>query len=281
MPIAVASPLTTYTNSTPIAIPDAGSAPTSTIPVAMAPTSVTDVNVTLNQITHDFAEDIDVLLVGPTGKTVVLMSDVTGGQMVTLVDITLDDAATTSLPDESDVTTGTYKPSNYFSATAGCPNEEPDPFAGAPAGPYGSALSDFNGTNPNGNWSLYVVDDCMLFAPVNCICQGWSLILNEGPTGVGVAELGAVRRGVGVTLRWRTRSETNLSGFNVYRSSGTRSAKLNRKLIAARSSGRAAGARYTLVDPRAQRGGSSTYRLETVDLSGRRTSAGSVTVASR
>jgi hypothetical protein len=51
---------------------------------------------------------------------------------------------------------GTYRPTNIEPGEIG----ELDSFAApAPGGPYGSALSVFNGTAPNGLWSLYVVDD--------------------------------------------------------------------------------------------------------------------------
>jgi MYXO-CTERM domain-containing protein len=60
---------------------------------------------------------------------------------------------------------GTFKPTNF-------PNADAFP-APAPAPSGGSALSVFNGTNPNGTWSLYVIDD----APSDggSIGGGWSL----------------------------------------------------------------------------------------------------------
>ena len=44
--------------------------------------------------------------------------------------------------------------------------------APAPVGPYATALSVFNGTNPNGTWSLYVADDTAQDAGK---VEGWSL----------------------------------------------------------------------------------------------------------
>src|SRR5262245_26850305 len=36
--------------------------------------TITDVNVTLHDVSHSFADDLDILLVGPTGASVILVS---------------------------------------------------------------------------------------------------------------------------------------------------------------------------------------------------------------
>jgi hypothetical protein len=88
------------------------------------------------------------------------------------VTLTFDDAAATTLASSSIIVTGTNKPSNVGAN---------DTFsAPAPAGPYAATLSTFNGTSPNGIWSLYVVDD----GPGDQgTLAGWSLtIQTPGPT---------------------------------------------------------------------------------------------------
>lgn len=279
VPIAGAAPETTYGPGGPIAFVDAMPAAPypSTINVSGSPPSLTDVNVTLTGITHDFGDDIDILLVGPAGQTVVLMSDAGNGEALVAVDLTFDDAAGVPLPDESAIESGTYTPSNYFSATSGCPNEDPDPFPGAPAPAptYGSMLSVFNGTDPNGDWDLYVLDDCMLFAPTGTIAT-WTLEIIAVPTAVRVTQLSAAERRGSVVLRWRTAAETGVVGFNVYRSSGARTTKLNGALIPAQAAGRTRGAHYRLVDRLVRPGTSYTYRLQAVDASGTRSWSGSV-----
>jgi len=125
--------------------------------------------VTLNGLSHTFPDDVDVLLVSPSGQKVVIMSDAGGGTDVTGVTLTLDDAAATALPDGTVLTTGTFRPANYAPA-------ETFP-APAPAPPYAAtaALSNFNGTNPNGTWSLYVFDQ--FAGDVGSFAGGWSLTL--------------------------------------------------------------------------------------------------------
>src|SRR5262249_24986842 len=80
------------------------------------------------------------------------------------------DSASANLPPSSLITSGTYKPSNYTDFSG--PDFFPSP---APPGPYGTNLSIFNNSNPNGNWSLYIVDDTT--GDAGSISGGWSLTI--------------------------------------------------------------------------------------------------------
>jgi C1A family cysteine protease/subtilisin-like proprotein convertase family protein len=164
----------TGANTTSIAIPDSGMANPypSSISVSGLSGTVTDVNVILNGLTHTYPDDIDILLVGPAGQTVILMSDVGGGGDVSGLNLTLDDSATDSLPDTAQLTAGTYKPTNI-----GTNDTFPSP---APSGTYGATLSVFNGTNPNGTWSLYIVDDSG--SDSGSLSGGWTLAITTRST---------------------------------------------------------------------------------------------------
>jgi subtilisin-like proprotein convertase family protein len=172
-----------FTNTTAITIPATGTGATtgapanpypSNIAVAGVGGTVTNVTVKLNSLSHTFPNDIDILLVGPGGQNAIIMSDVGGiGPGATGVTLTLDDAAATALPAAGPLVTGTFKPTN-----TGTGDLFPAP-APAPAG--GSALSIFNGTSPNGTWSLFVVDD--QGGDVGSIAGGWELtITTAAPT---------------------------------------------------------------------------------------------------
>ena len=123
----------------------------STIEVTGVEGPIAQVIVTIGQITHGFPDDVDILLVGPQGQTVLLMSDAGGSADISNVRITFNDFAPGTLPDLTQIQSGSYRPTNY-----GAGDTLPSP---APAPPYGSALSVFNGTDANGTWSLYVLDD--------------------------------------------------------------------------------------------------------------------------
>jgi len=131
--------------------------------------TITKVTVTIYGLTHARQNDLDILLVGPLGQKVLLMSDVGGGVSVANVSLTFDDAAAIFLPTGAvSITTGTYKPTDSGTAS--------DTFsASAPAAPYGSTLSVFNETNPAGTWSLYVMDDRA--SNTGSISGGWRLSL--------------------------------------------------------------------------------------------------------
>jgi large repetitive protein len=128
-------------------------------------------------LTHSFPDDLDILLVSPDGKGVILMSDAGGGADVTGIDLVFDDAAETSLPDVTTISAGQYKPTNYGSG---------DVFTSAPAGPYGTALASFVGIVPNGDWRLYIVDDG---SGDSGSISGWSLSIQTTIPAELVAEL--------------------------------------------------------------------------------------------
>jgi len=240
----------------------------STIAVAGETGTVTKVTVSLNGLSHTFPLDIDVLLVGPTGANALIMSDACGTTALSNVTLTFDDAAGSALPQSGPCTTGTFRPANYFSGDA-FPAPAPPPSGG-------SALSVFNGTDPNGTWSLYVVDDANLDSGS---ISNWTLnITTSGPTAVTTRDFGARPLGKAVSLHWRTASERDLVGFNLVRSSGGETARVNSKLIPAKARGAAAGRRYSLLDRGVRSGQSYTYRLQVVHLDGSRTWAGSTSL---
>ncbi|MBI3852514.1 MAG: hypothetical protein HY298_19830, partial [Verrucomicrobia bacterium] len=155
-----------HTNATAIRIPSVRAATPypSTISVAGMSGTLSNVTMTLYGITHQRMRDIDILLVGPGGQKVIVMSDVGPNGAVNNVTLTLSDAAASSLGTGT-IVSGTYKPTNI---TTG------DTFAApAPAGPYGTTMSVFNATAANGTWSLYVVDDSS--GSTGSIAGGWSL----------------------------------------------------------------------------------------------------------
>jgi uncharacterized repeat protein (TIGR01451 family) len=149
----VVEPAPMFENAEAITIPDGARASIypSTVFVSSVTATVEKVIVTLRHLTHVAPDDLDVLLVGPAGQRVLLMSDVGSRPGVAEVTLTFDDAASLSLPQSGLFATETYRPTNF-----GTNDAFPAP---APPAPYGSQLSAFRGTDPNGAWSLYMVDD--------------------------------------------------------------------------------------------------------------------------
>ncbi|MCZ8116481.1 MAG: S8 family serine peptidase, partial [Microcystis sp. LE18-22.4A] len=158
-----------FSNPNPITIPDSGTSSPypSTINVSGLSGNINSLKVTLTNLSHTWPDDIDVLLVGPTGAKALLMSDVGGSDDVSNVTLTFEPTATSFLPDEGLITSGSYKATDF---------ETGDIFnSPTPGGPYGTDFSVFNNTNPNGTWSLYVVDDAG--GDVGTIAGGWSLLI--------------------------------------------------------------------------------------------------------
>ena len=157
-------------NPNNIVIPDSGPALSypSTVNISGLVGAVTNVVVVLNNFSHSAPDDVDVMLVAPGGRKIVLMSDAGGANAVNNLSLAFDDAAASSLPDNGPLVSGTFKPTNFEPG-----DSFPPP---APAGPpTGATLSALNGINANGIWSLYVVDDNGINA--GAISGGWGLLL--------------------------------------------------------------------------------------------------------
>lgn len=168
-----------FSNIDPISIPATGTEGManpypSTIDVFGLTGTITDVNVTINGLNHTFPDDLDILLVGPDGQKIILLSDAGGPHDITNLTITFDDQAASFPANGDTLVAGSFKPVNYTG------NGGPDDIfpAPAPAGPYDSLLSVFNGMGPNGTWRLFVFDD--EGADFGRIANGWSLDVITG-----------------------------------------------------------------------------------------------------
>jgi len=144
----------TFSNTAPITIND--NAPATPYPAIINISGFTarilDLNVAITGLSHTFPTDIGILLVGPGGQTVVLMDNTGGINPISNVNLTFDDEAATGVPNPifGSLASGTYKPTN---------NAPTDVFAApAPGRPYGTTLSVFDNTLPNGAWRLFVED---------------------------------------------------------------------------------------------------------------------------
>jgi subtilisin-like proprotein convertase family protein len=159
-------PTPTATQPAPTPLPEAKPR---TINVKNVNCSVSKVTVTLHGLRHPNAADLDIMLVGPEDQNVLLMSDAGGNYPVNGRTLTFDNDATAQLPDATSLTAdGSYKPWNYGADADRFLKPAPDPLGG-------HSLSIFDGTNPNGTWSLFIADDS---GPVEGnIGGGWSLTI--------------------------------------------------------------------------------------------------------
>jgi subtilisin-like proprotein convertase family protein len=171
------SSTSTFSSAAAITIP--AGAPTTTsgvgspypsaVNVSALPVSgATVANVMINGFNHTWPDDVDVVLVSPTGQSVILMSDVGGSADAVNLNYTFSDAALSLMADNALNLSGSYLPTNI-----GAGDNYPAP--GPLTAPTSTTLSTFTG-NPNGNWNLFVVDD--LGGDFGSITGGWSITFN-------------------------------------------------------------------------------------------------------
>jgi subtilisin-like proprotein convertase family protein len=143
-----------FSNEQTILIPNFGAADhyPSEINVSGLSGSITDVDVKLRKFTHTFPGDVFVMLEGPGGQNVVVMGDAGREFDVRGIKLVFDDeAATPTTRDratqQGHLPAGQLRPYN------------PAFRAPAPAESGATALSTFDGTDPDGTWKLWVFDE--------------------------------------------------------------------------------------------------------------------------
>jgi CSLREA domain-containing protein len=176
---ASAATVQIFGNNTPITITNNTTAtpyPSNTTVSGVTVNTATKIQVVLSQFSHAYPADVDILLIGPQGQRCMLMSDAAGGSPVNNVTLTFSSTAATVLPQNTAPVTGGYRPANYGDDANG--GDLMDTFPSPGPGTLTNQAADltvFNLTNPNGIWSLYVVDDASPDA--GSIANGWLLLV--------------------------------------------------------------------------------------------------------
>ncbi len=218
------SPITINT-SAPLAAPTTATLYPSNITISGMTGNTTRVAVSLRGLSHTRVADLDFLLVGPGGQKFIFFSDpnVFGAPQDGVFNFA--DDATATLPFQGSIFPGTYRPFNINTGTDTFP-------APAPPAPYDSTsfAAAFNGTSPNGTWSLFAVDDNLL--ETGSVNSGWELtVTTDGmpqtfansnyigleetntratpyPSTINVSGLSGVVSSLRVTLNGLTHAET-------------------------------------------------------------------------
>ncbi|MGH2618165.1 MAG: hypothetical protein ACRDJC_23300 [Thermomicrobiales bacterium] len=147
----------TFRNAAPIEVPIAETSPVSAsfypspIVVNGLKGTVRDVNVRLNDFSHDDPDEVRVLLVGPGGQTAIVLAEIGAEEEINDVTLRLDDEAAAPLSDAT-LRSGIFRPTNDLGSAIAF-NVPAPPVTSANA-----ALAVFDGTNPNGTWRLFVQD---------------------------------------------------------------------------------------------------------------------------
>lgn len=172
---------TNFANNAGITIPNSltGNPYPSRINVTGLGGTISKVTLTMNGINAPNPDHVDFLLVGPLGQKFLFMGDAGGAVPLTGVNITLDDDAATQLPDSTAITSGTYRPASYAGGDTFPAPAPPAPYNPAAPDGTGTFANTFNGSNPNGLWSLYSIEDTG--DGLNTTIANWSLTFTLAP----------------------------------------------------------------------------------------------------
>ena len=158
----------------PISIPSQGAAAATPLSLAGLNGVIDGLTVSLAGLSHSWPDDLDIRLVGPHGTAAVLMSDAGGGVGISGLNLTFSTRGAASLGDHGPLISGIFRPTDF---------EAGDPWPAPPAA-AGTDLGIFDGTDPNGTWTLQIVDDNA--GDSGLLAGGWSLAFSLAPSSVGL-----------------------------------------------------------------------------------------------
>ena len=186
---------------------------------------VSGVQVALQGVTMGNADDLDVLLVAPDGKTsCVLMANVGGANAAENLDlefseIPVNGVSPSSLPTSSALSSGVFLPDN--NATSLVFSNASPPAPTTPANPQNLNVFAQQQVTPSGTWNLYVMDTGKTLFPDNGSIGSWQLFLQTGPAIAPIPTNGVLENGsvtIPITL---TDSSTAISNLTVTVTSST------------------------------------------------------------
>ncbi|CAN5588266.1 hypothetical protein BH10ACI3_BH10ACI3_21140 [soil metagenome] len=172
---------TRFRNEVPILIDGGGTSNPypSQITVAGGPSIVGGMRITLYDLQAMSPDTIYVMLMSPRGQKFVLMGGAGGtADLPGPVTLNFTDTAGRVMPDTAPLTTNDFEPTTWGIVK---------PFPLAPAGPTNlpgstiggggtqTLIGNFGGTNSNGVWTLFVIDDSAMSVPVGKFAGGWGL----------------------------------------------------------------------------------------------------------
>ena len=135
-----------FSNNTPVAIPTGPAVVTSTLIVAGAGTSLSDLNLTTN-LTHTFAADLDITLQSPAGTVVTLTTDNGAGNDNVFNGTVWNDQANPAGQVPYVTNNGLATDHAYVNLTLASPLVPEE------------AMAAFAGEDPNGTWTITISDD--------------------------------------------------------------------------------------------------------------------------
>ena len=188
-PASTALGSTIFSNTSAISIPatTGGVSPVTSSPYPSQITvsgmvgTVTDISVMLNGWTDNGSSavpgDLYFLLTGPGGQAFDFLGDVGSTHSFTDITLNLTDSASTQLTDGA-IISGSFKPTVLGSSCPAFP--APAPSSVDCAAPVGTTTftSAFEGSDPDGTWSLYIFDDTA-GDTASTIGRGWSVAIDS------------------------------------------------------------------------------------------------------